>query len=81
MLQSGWLQAVETLAKHNGHSSYVLDTVPWQCMHIVVGTLVANFEVVSKHTSFMDLIEGRGAFVRDVWKRVMPKKPTSQDIV
>jgi hypothetical protein len=50
LLQSGWLQAVETLPKHNEHSSYVLDTVPWQCMHIVVGTLVANVEVVSNHT-------------------------------
>jgi hypothetical protein len=32
--------------------------------------IAANVEVVSEHTSFMDLIEGRGAFVRDLWKRV-----------
>jgi hypothetical protein len=28
--------------------------------------IAANVEVVSEHTSFMDLIEGRGAFVRDL---------------
>jgi len=27
----------------------------------------------------MDLIKGGGAFVRDLWKRVVPKKPTSRD--
>jgi hypothetical protein len=43
--------------------------------------IAANVEVVSEHTSFMDLIEGGGAFVRDLWKRVVPKKPTSQDIL
>jgi len=42
--------------------------------------MAANVEVVSEHTSFMELIEGGGAFVRDLWKRVVPKKPTSQDI-
>ncbi len=36
--------------------------------------MAANIEVV-RHTSFMDLITGRGAFVRDLWKRVVPKKP------
>ncbi|PMD40831.1 hypothetical protein L207DRAFT_459618 [Hyaloscypha variabilis F] len=38
--------------------------------------IAANVEVVSEHNSFMDLIEGGGAFVRDLWKRVVPKKPT-----
>jgi hypothetical protein len=42
--------------------------------------MAANVEVVSEHTSFMELIEGGGAFVRDLWKRVVPKKLTSQDI-
>jgi hypothetical protein len=49
-----------------------------------------NYKVVPVHrvfryvgidvTSFMDLIEGGGAFVLDLWKRVVPKKPSSQDI-
>jgi hypothetical protein len=30
-----------------------------------------NVEVVSEHTSFMNLIEDGGAFVRDLWKRVV----------
>jgi hypothetical protein len=41
--------------------------------------IAANVKVVSEHTSFMDLIEGRGAFVRDLWKCVVPKKPTLGD--
>jgi hypothetical protein len=39
--------------------------------------IAANVEVVSEHTSFMDLIKGGCAFVRDIWKRVVPKKPSS----
>ncbi len=42
--------------------------------------IAANVHVISEHTSFMDLIEGGGAFMRDLWKRVVPKKPTSRDI-
>ena len=37
--------------------------------------MAANVEIISEHTSFMELIEGGGAFVRDLWKRVVPKKP------
>jgi hypothetical protein len=38
--------------------------------------IAASVEVVSEHTSFMDLIEDGGAFVRDLWKRVVPKSPS-----
>ncbi|KAN0117088.1 hypothetical protein V8E51_003065, partial [Hyaloscypha variabilis] len=38
--------------------------------------IAANVDLVSEHTSFMDLIEGGGAFVRDLWKRVVPKEPS-----
>lgn len=38
--------------------------------------IAANVEVVSEHTSFMDLLEDGGAFVRDLWKRVVPKSPS-----
>lgn len=37
--------------------------------------MAANVEIISEHTSFIELIEGGGAFVRDLWKRVVPKKP------
>jgi hypothetical protein len=32
----------------------------------ILRVMAANVEVVSEHTSFMDLIEGGGAFVRDL---------------
>lgn len=42
--------------------------------------MAANVEIISEHTSFMELIEGGGAFVRDLWKRVVPKKPAGDMI-
>jgi hypothetical protein len=35
--------------------------------------IAAKVEVVSEHTSFIDLIEVGDAFVRDLWRRVLPK--------
>ena len=41
--------------------------------------IATNVEVISEHTSFIELIKGGGAFVRDLWKRVVPKKPALGD--
>ena len=40
--------------------------------------IAVNVEIISEHTSFIELIEGRGAFVRDLWKRVVPKMPVGE---
>jgi len=42
--------------------------------------MAANVEIISEHTSFMVLIEGWGAFVRDLLKRVrlVPKEPAGE---
>jgi hypothetical protein len=42
--------------------------------------LAANIEIISEYTSFMALIEGGGAFVRDLLKRVrlLPKEPAGE---
>lgn len=40
--------------------------------------MAANVEIISEHTSFMELIEDRDALVRDLWKRVVTKKPTGE---
>jgi hypothetical protein len=37
--------------------------------------MAANVKIISEHTLFMELIEGKVAFVRDLWKRVVSKKP------
>jgi hypothetical protein len=42
--------------------------------------IATNVEIISEYTSFMESIKGGGAFVRDLWKRVVPKKPTREMI-
>jgi hypothetical protein len=37
--------------------------------------IAANVKIILKHTLFIELIKGRGAFMRDLWKCVVPKKP------
>jgi hypothetical protein len=37
--------------------------------------MAVNVEIISEYISFMELIKGGGAFMRDLWKRVVSKKP------
>jgi hypothetical protein len=40
--------------------------------------IAANAMVMSEHTTFMNLIEEGGAFVRDLWGRIVPKMPLTE---
>jgi hypothetical protein len=42
--------------------------------------IATNVEIISEHTSFIELIKGRSAFIRDLWKRVLPKKSAREII-
>jgi hypothetical protein len=35
--------------------------------------VAANAKGISEHTTLIHLIEERGVFVRDIWKRIMPR--------
>jgi hypothetical protein len=82
-LDTSRVQEIINLTQHTylDNSTLDLETNIDRLRKLILLYIAANVEVISEYTSFIELIEGRGAFMRDLWKRVVPKKPTPRDIL
>jgi hypothetical protein len=61
------------LVRHGYAGTPDLETGIDDLRELVCQYIAANVKVMSEDETFQELIEEGGAFVRDLWKRVLPR--------